>query len=59
MTSINTVARNLVKTITPPELKGQLVPLETLWQERTIVLTFLRRFGCKLCRGPAKDLRYR
>ena len=57
MASINTISNNLIKTITPASRKGDLVPLGSVWQDQTIVLTFLRRFGCKLCRAPAKQLR--
>lgn len=32
------------------------VKLETLWAENTVVITFLRRFGCLFCRQAAKEL---
>ena len=57
MADISVIAHNLVKTVTPAAKKGELVPVDSLWQEQTIVLTFMRRFGCKLCRAPAKKLR--
>lgn len=34
----------------------QQVPLESLWAEQTVVITFLRRFGCLFCRQGAKEL---
>jgi len=35
---------------------GELVPLSSLWTNRTIVLAFLRRWGWQMCRAWALDL---
>jgi hypothetical protein len=38
---LSKIGRNLVKKV--PSMEE--VPLESLWKEQTVVLTFLRRFG--------------
>ena len=57
MAHISTIAGNHITQYAPNESERHEVALESLWQDRTVVISFLRRFGCKLCRGPAKVLR--
>jgi hypothetical protein len=49
---LSKIGQNVVKKV--PTMEE--VKLETLWAENTIVLTFLRRFGCLFCRQGAKEL---
>eukprot|EP01147_Barroeca_monosierra_P010663 gene10663-7804_t len=35
---------------------GEYIPLHQIWSEKTVVLGFFRRFGCKLCRYAAVQL---
>uniref|UniRef100_A0AAY4CUB1 Prostamide/prostaglandin F synthase n=1 Tax=Denticeps clupeoides TaxID=299321 RepID=A0AAY4CUB1_9TELE len=35
---------------------GQNVELGSLWREQTVVLFFLRRFGCQICRWMAAEV---
>ncbi|XP_072282358.1 prostamide/prostaglandin F synthase [Pyxicephalus adspersus] len=35
---------------------GETVELKSLWTDHTVVLFFLRRFGCQICRWIAKDI---
>ncbi|XP_012693992.2 prostamide/prostaglandin F synthase [Clupea harengus] len=35
---------------------GENVELGTLWREQTVVLFFLRRFGCQICRWTASEV---
>lgn len=46
------IAKNQVKIVGT----GETVALESLWQEKTCVIKFLRRFGCMLCRMGAQQL---
>jgi len=46
------IGKNLVKSVTT----GQEVALETFWQDKPCVITFLRRFGWQYCRLSAREL---
>ncbi|XP_029947305.1 prostamide/prostaglandin F synthase [Salarias fasciatus] len=35
---------------------GQTVELQSLWQDQPVVLFFLRRFGCQVCRWTASEI---
>lgn len=35
---------------------GETVELQSLWRERPVVLFFLRRFGCQICRWMASEI---
>ncbi|MGH0177518.1 UNVERIFIED_CONTAM: hypothetical protein FKN15_075347 [Acipenser sinensis] len=35
---------------------GESVELQSLWQDRSVVLFFLRRFGCQVCRWTAAEV---
>jgi len=35
---------------------GESVELQSLWQNQTVVLFFLRRFGCQVCRWTASEI---
>ncbi|TNN13785.1 Prostamide/prostaglandin F synthase isoform 2 [Schistosoma japonicum] len=39
-------------------LGSQTVTLESFWRDRTCIVTFFRRMGCKFCRLEAKNLSY-
>ena len=60
-TNFSAIADNEVKCVRS-SIEGlaekDLVTVKTLYKEKTIVLTLLRRFGCKLCRFPAQELRF-
>lgn len=34
----------------------QIVELQSLWQDQPVVLFFLRRFGCQICRWMASEI---
>ncbi|XP_029908015.1 prostamide/prostaglandin F synthase [Myripristis murdjan] len=53
MTNIDLVkvGKNLLKSADT----GEHVELQALWQERPVVLLFLRRFGCQVCRWMASE----
>lgn len=34
----------------------QSIELQSLWQEQPVVLFFLRRFGCQVCRWMASEI---
>ncbi|XP_054866704.1 prostamide/prostaglandin F synthase isoform X2 [Amphiprion ocellaris] len=46
------VGKNLVKSAE----SGESVELQTLWQDQPVVLLFLRRFGCQVCRWMASEV---
>ncbi|XP_068450849.1 prostamide/prostaglandin F synthase [Clinocottus analis] len=35
---------------------GESVEIQTLWQDQPVVLFFLRRFGCQVCRWMASEI---
>ncbi|TMS19456.1 prostamide/prostaglandin F synthase [Larimichthys crocea] len=35
---------------------GEIVELQSLWQDQPVVLFFLRRFGCQICRWMASEI---
>lgn len=45
------VGKNLVRSET-----GESVELQSLWQDQPVVLFFLRRFGCQVCRWIASEI---
>ncbi|XP_073324497.1 prostamide/prostaglandin F synthase [Pagrus major] len=45
------VGKNLLKSET-----GESVELQSLWQDQPVVLFFLRRFGCQICRWIASEI---
>ncbi|KAM3621300.1 uncharacterized protein V6R79_009226 [Siganus canaliculatus] len=45
------VGKNLLKSET-----GENVELQSLWQDQAVVLFFLRRFGCQVCRWTATEI---
>ena len=45
-----------IRTIIPASHRGDMVPIASLWETQTVVITLLRRFGCKLCRFGASEL---
>jgi len=46
------VADNLIKKVS----SGELVPINSLWQSKSLILAFVRRWGWKLCRVWATQL---
>nr|XP_009860017.1 prostamide/prostaglandin F synthase-like [Ciona intestinalis] len=46
------IAKNSVQKVNG----GQTVQLESVWQENDVVIYFLRRFGCVVCRWIAKEM---
>uniref|UniRef100_A0A3P9MLA4 Prostamide/prostaglandin F synthase n=1 Tax=Oryzias latipes TaxID=8090 RepID=A0A3P9MLA4_ORYLA len=46
------VGKNVVKSAD----SGENVELQSLWQEQPVVLFFLRRFGCQVCRWMASEI---
>ncbi|XP_067359666.1 prostamide/prostaglandin F synthase isoform X5 [Channa argus] len=46
------VGKNLVKSADT----GESVELRSLWQDQPVVLFFLRRFGCQICRWMASEI---
>ncbi|KAM9800397.1 prostamide/prostaglandin F synthase [Syngnathus typhle] len=49
---LNRVGKNLLKSTDT----GENVELQSLWQDRSAVLFFLRRFGCQVCRWTAAEI---
>ncbi|XP_018580831.1 prostamide/prostaglandin F synthase isoform X1 [Scleropages formosus] len=47
-----TVGLNVLKRAT----SGESVQLQTLWSNQAVVLFFLRRFGCQVCRWTAAEV---
>uniref|UniRef100_A0A3Q3WB55 Prostamide/prostaglandin F synthase n=1 Tax=Mola mola TaxID=94237 RepID=A0A3Q3WB55_MOLML len=45
------VGKNALKSET-----GETVELQSLWQDQAVVLFFLRRFGCQICRWIASEI---
>ena len=45
-----------IRTIIPASQRGAMVAISSLWEHDTVVITLLRRFGCKLCRHGASEL---
>lgn len=37
-------------------LSGESIELRSLWQDQTVVVFFLRRFGCQVCRWTAVEV---
>lgn len=54
MSSVNltSLGANQLKNITT----GEMVEIGSLWREQTVVLFFLRRFGCQVCRWMAAEV---
>uniref|UniRef100_A0A672P514 Alkyl hydroperoxide reductase subunit C/ Thiol specific antioxidant domain-containing protein n=1 Tax=Sinocyclocheilus grahami TaxID=75366 RepID=A0A672P514_SINGR len=54
MSSVNltSLGANHVKNTT----SGEMVEIGSLWREQTVVLFFLRRFGCQVCRWMAAEV---
>ncbi|KAM6980079.1 prostamide/prostaglandin F synthase [Aplochiton taeniatus] len=46
------VATNTLKNV----VSGENVELQSLWREQPLVLFFLRRFGCQVCRWMASEI---
>uniref|UniRef100_A0A4W6FNS1 Prostamide/prostaglandin F synthase n=1 Tax=Lates calcarifer TaxID=8187 RepID=A0A4W6FNS1_LATCA len=46
------VGKNLLKNAET----GESVELQSLWQDQPVVLFFLRRFGCQVCRWTASEI---
>ncbi|XP_035518001.1 prostamide/prostaglandin F synthase [Morone saxatilis] len=46
------VGKNLLKRVET----GESVELQSLWQDQPVVLFFLRRFGCQVCRWMASEI---
>ncbi|KAM4613065.1 prostamide/prostaglandin F synthase [Polymixia lowei] len=46
------VGKNLLKNADT----GEIVEVQSLWQEQPVVLFFLRRFGCQVCRWTASEI---
>ncbi|XP_028303021.1 prostamide/prostaglandin F synthase [Gouania willdenowi] len=46
------VGKNLLKSAE----SGESVELQSLWQDQPVVLFFLRRFGCQVCRWMASEI---
>lgn len=46
------VGKNLLKSAET----GENVELQSLWRDQTVVLFFLRRFGCQICRWMASEI---
>ncbi|KAM6927386.1 prostamide/prostaglandin F synthase [Xenentodon cancila] len=46
------VGKNLLKSTE----SGETVELQSLWQDQPVVLFFLRRFGCQVCRWIASEI---
>ncbi|XP_059185078.1 prostamide/prostaglandin F synthase [Centropristis striata] len=49
---LSRVGKNLLKS----GETGESVELQSLWQQQTVVLFFLRRFGCQVCRWMAAEI---
>ncbi|KAM3878032.1 prostamide/prostaglandin F synthase [Diretmus argenteus] len=49
---LSKVGKNLLKSSD----SGESVELQSLWQEKPLVLFFLRRFGCQVCRWMASEV---
>ncbi|KAG7493068.1 prostamide/prostaglandin F synthase [Solea senegalensis] len=47
-----TVGKNLLKS----SETGENVELQSLWKDQPVVLFFLRRFGCQVCRWMASEI---
>uniref|UniRef100_A0A8C7QNB5 Prostamide/prostaglandin F synthase n=3 Tax=Oncorhynchus TaxID=8016 RepID=A0A8C7QNB5_ONCMY len=45
------VGTNLLKSVS-----GESVELQSLWSDKPVVLFFLRRFGCQVCRWTAAEI---
>jgi len=46
------VGKNLLKSSDA----GESIELQSLWQDQSVVLFFLRRFGCQVCRWMASEV---
>uniref|UniRef100_A0A3B3U8T7 Prostamide/prostaglandin F synthase n=1 Tax=Poecilia latipinna TaxID=48699 RepID=A0A3B3U8T7_9TELE len=46
------VGKNLLKSAD----SGEKVELQSLWQDQPVVVFFLRRFGCQVCRWMASEI---
>ncbi|CAL8074423.1 unnamed protein product [Calicophoron daubneyi] len=54
--SLANVVERLGSCMVQTALDGTPTALNTFWKDKTCVITFLRRFGCKFCRLEAKNL---
>ncbi|XP_012257773.2 prostamide/prostaglandin F synthase-like [Athalia rosae] len=52
MVDLKKISKNQVKNVAT----GEVVPLESLWKDQTVVIVFFRRWGCLLCRVWAKEV---
>ncbi|XP_015519828.1 prostamide/prostaglandin F synthase-like [Neodiprion pinetum] len=52
MVDLTNISQNKIKNLTT----GEVVPLESLWKDQTVVIVFFRRWGCMLCRVWAKEV---
>lgn len=48
---LGAIGNNALKSET-----GETVELKSLWQDQPVVLFFLRRFGCQICRWMASEI---
>ncbi|KAF7208000.1 prostamide/prostaglandin F synthase [Nothobranchius furzeri] len=49
---LDKVGKNLLKSAD----SGEKVELKSLWQDQPVVVFFLRRFGCQVCRWTAAEI---
>ena len=49
---MESIANNMIKSVS----SGQLVPISSLWETKSLVLSFVRRWGWKFCRSWTKEL---
>ncbi|KAF4093846.1 hypothetical protein AMELA_G00006350 [Ameiurus melas] len=49
---LDKVSSNTVKS----SVSGEHVELGSLWKDKTVVMFFLRRFGCQICRWAAAEV---
>ncbi|MED6244639.1 hypothetical protein AMECASPLE_003438 [Ameca splendens] len=50
--NLSEVGKNLLKSAD----SGEKVELQSLWQDQPLVVFFLRRFGCQVCRWMAAEI---
>lgn len=48
---LSAIGNNMLKSET-----GETVELKSLWKDQPVVLFFLRRFGCQICRWMASEI---
>ena len=56
MMSVSPVSWSHCFIVSPPLCVCQSVELQSLWQDQPVVLFFLRRFGCQICRWIASEI---